>query len=175
MEEKRKLELDEEEEERMLEINRRVSADLPLTRAETEAWRRWILLPPRRRKRKKRKKRRPPLGRPHLPSVAALVVVYGNGMLLAGFLLCSLCSLLTLAGLSFQTSLSVWTRSTVFIALVVNSSSGICWAGLTGCSSRCVPCCRFQARDARHHGRYGPGGQYCAHFRQWHVQGWFYW
>ena len=26
----------------MLELNRRVSADLPLTRAETEAWRRWI-------------------------------------------------------------------------------------------------------------------------------------
>ena len=50
----------EEEEERMLELNRRVSADLPLTWAETEAWRRWILLPPRSRKRKKRRKRRTP-------------------------------------------------------------------------------------------------------------------
>ena len=44
----------------MLELNRRVSADLPLTGAETEAWRRWILLPPRQRKRKKRRKRRTP-------------------------------------------------------------------------------------------------------------------
>ena len=51
------LELEEAEEERMLELNRQVSADLPLTRAETEAWRRWILLPPRRRKRKKRRKK----------------------------------------------------------------------------------------------------------------------
>ena len=60
MEEKRRLELEEAEEERMLELNRRVSADLPLTQAETEAWRRWILLPPRQRKRKKRRKRNTP-------------------------------------------------------------------------------------------------------------------
>ena len=44
----------------MLELNRQVSAGLPLTLAETEAWRRWILLPPRRRKRKKRRKKKLP-------------------------------------------------------------------------------------------------------------------
>ena len=34
-----------------------------------------------------------------------------------------------------------------------------------------------QARDARHHGRYGPDGQLLARRRpwQWFVQGWFYW
>ena len=35
MEEKRRRELEEAEEERMLELNRRISADLPLTKAET--------------------------------------------------------------------------------------------------------------------------------------------
>ena len=59
LEEKRKRELEEAEVERMLELNRRVSADLPLTRAETEAWRRWIFVPPRPRLRKKRKKKLP--------------------------------------------------------------------------------------------------------------------
>ena len=92
---------------------------------------------------------------PHVSLVVALFVVNGGGMLLAGFL----CSLLTLAGLSCWASWSVWTRMTVFFALVVVSGGGICWAGLAGCSSRCVPCCRLQARDARHHGRYGPEGQ----------------
>ena len=47
-------------------------------------------------------------------------------------------------------------------ALVVDSCSGICCAGFAGCSSRCVPCGRFQARDALHHGRYGPEGQLCS-------------
>ena len=38
--------------------------------------------------------------------------------------------------------------------------SGICRAGFAGCCSRCVPsCCRIQARDALHHGGYGPEGQ----------------
>ena len=54
--------MEEAEEERILELNRRVSADLPLTRAETEAWRRWILLPARPRKRKKRRKKKLPQG-----------------------------------------------------------------------------------------------------------------
>ena len=59
-ERKRRRELEEAEEDGMLELNRRVSADLPLIRAETEAWRRWILLPPRPRKRKKKRKKRLP-------------------------------------------------------------------------------------------------------------------
>ena len=59
---------------------------------------------------------------------------------------------------------------TLFFALVVD------WAGLAGCSSHCVPCCCcLQARDALRHVRYGQEGQYCAIFRQLHVQGWFYW
>ena len=53
-EEQRRREL-EEAEERMLELNRRISADLPLTQADTEAWRRWILLPRRPKKRRKKK------------------------------------------------------------------------------------------------------------------------
>ena len=32
-----------------------------------------------------------------------------------------------------------------------------CWY----CTSRCVPSCRLQARDAWHHGRFGPAGQLC--------------
>ena len=48
-------------------------------------------------------------------------------------------------------------------ALVVDSASGLCKAG--NCwyfTSRCVPFCRFQARDARHHGLFGPEEQLCA-------------
>ena len=42
-----------------------------------------------------------------------------------------------------QASWMVWTRLTVFFALVVDPGSGFCWAGLAGCSSRGVPCgCR---------------------------------
>ena len=44
------------------------------------------------------------------------------------------------------------------------------WAGfcLSRCSSRCVPsCCRLQARDAWHHGRFGPEVQLRRHW--WHA------
>ena len=45
--------------------------------------------------------------------------------------------------------------------------------------SRCVPFGGGQAQDARHHGRYGPGGRYMAKClfrrRQLHVQGWPCW
>ena len=55
--------------EKMLELNRRVQADLPLSAAERSAWRQWIGIAPaasssssagKRRKRKKRRKRRTP-------------------------------------------------------------------------------------------------------------------
>ena len=44
------------------------------------------------------------------------------------------------------------------------------WVGfcLSRCSSCCVPsCCRLQARDARHHGRFGPEVQLRRHW--WHA------
>ena len=58
-----------EHEEKMLELNRRVQADFPLSAAERSAWRQWIGIAPaasssssagKRRKRKKRRKRRTP-------------------------------------------------------------------------------------------------------------------
>ena len=65
MEEEKQKE--EEHEERMLELNRRVRSDLPLSHADLEAWRRWsenVLSSSssagKRRKRKKRRKRRLP-------------------------------------------------------------------------------------------------------------------
>ena len=54
--------------------------------------------------------------------------------------------------------------------------SGMCKAGISGT----FPMCLFpglQAHDARHQGRYGPDGHFCARrHRQLHGQGWFfYW
>ena len=67
---------------------------------------------------------------------------------------------------------SVWTRTPVFFALIVDNGICMYMAGLAGCSSRCVPCCCLQARDALHHDRYGQEGHFCAIFRQLHVQRW---
>ena len=86
--------------------------------------------------------------------VAALFVGFGSGI----FVLLALCSLLTLAGLSCQATLSVWTSITVFFALVIDNGSGIFKAGFAGSFSRCVLSGRCQAPDASHHGRYGPEG-----------------
>ena len=47
-------------------------------------------------------------------------------------MLLELCSLLTLAGLSCQASLLVWTSVTVFFALVIDTGSGIFKAGFAG-------------------------------------------
>ena len=141
--------MEEAEEELMLELNRRVSADLPLTPAETEAWRRWIL-PPRQRRRKKRKKRLPRtcgrarhrqrqwhapcwysvfpscVGRPKLPGIIV-------GMVQDDSLLRSS---------STPAEASAWLVMQVFL--------------LALCS-------------------YAPIGQLCALFWQWHVQGSFCW
>ena len=78
---------------------------------------------------------------PPTPLVAALVVDTGGCTLQAGFLLFTLCSLLTLAGLSCQASLSVWSRLTVFCARrrlwQWHMLSWFCWYFY----SLCVPCC----------------------------------
>ena len=76
--------------------------------------------------------------------MAALDVDNGSGVSLAGY-----------AGPSCRTNLLG-----IMDGMDQNDSLLHCWYF----SPRCVPCCRFQARDARHHGRYGPGGQYCAVF-----------
>ena len=76
--EKRRRVLEEAEEERKPELNRRVSADLPLTQAETDAWRWWILLPPRSRKREEEEEEAdssdlfPPLSWPRSTSTTAV-------------------------------------------------------------------------------------------------------
>ena len=56
-----------------------------------------------------------------------------------------------------------WPRS----SLTPPAAYASCWYF----TSRCVPSCRFQARDALHHGRFGPEGQLCALYWQWHVHG----
>ena len=74
-------------------------------------------------------------GRPHIPPVAALVFDNSSGK--AGFPQFTLCSLLTLAGLSCQASWTVWTRFTV-LALVVDPGNGSCRAGSAGIVPRAV-------------------------------------
>ena len=78
------------------------------------------------------------------------------------------------AGQRCKASWSVWIRMTVFcVRRRLQQWQTLGW--FCCFSSRCVHCRRFHSRGARHHGRCGLGGQYCAYFRQWPVQGWFYW
>ena len=71
-----------------------------------------------------------------LPLVAALIVDNGSGMFMAGCAGSVLlqCPLRLSAGLCCQ----VWTRMTVFSALVLDSSCGICRAGIAGVALRAV-------------------------------------
>ena len=61
------------------------------------------------------------------------------------------------------------TRMTVF-CVRRRLRQWLCWAGFAGISSRCSPCCRLQAPDAPHHGRYVPKGQLCVLSRQWRAR-----
>ena len=54
--------------------------------------------------------------------------------------------------------------------------SGICKAGFAGFALCAVILLLLSGPDALHHGRYGPDSRLrTLRFRQWHVQGWFYW
>ena len=52
-----------------------------------------------------------------------------------------------------------------------SSTPAVACSGLV--SSRCSPCCRLQAPDAPHHGRYVPTGQFFVLSQQWHLQAGF--
>ena len=112
-----------------------------------------LLAPSKRKKKKKRRKK--------LPKSSSFLRLRRCGQ---GFRSCSSlsgaqCSFTLSSGPRCFASWPVCTKRTVMP-----------WVGfcLSRCSSRCVPsCCRLQARDARHHGSFGPEVQLRRHW--WHV------
>ena len=109
------------------------------------------------RRKRKRKRKRDFLGR-----VAALIVVNGSVMSMAGF------AVLVLLTMQFPSSVGRTLLPGIIVGMdqkdlfhraFVDSDSGIYKAGFAGCFSRCVSSRCRQAPDARHHCRYGPDGQ----------------
>ena len=119
------------------------------------------------RKKKKRRKRRTPRTS-SLPSRRPrrrLRRWHAPGWFSSAFLL-ALCSSLSLAGPRCSTSRLLDQKNSYAFFLY----SGICKAGIAGTLHLAM--CLFpglQAHDARHHGRYGPDGHFCARrHRQFH-------
>ena len=106
-------------------------------------------------------------GRGGRRSFLALVVFRDSGMFARLVLLVALhlalCSLLTSIGPRCWAYWLVWTRRTVFFALVADIGGGKCTAGFAGflhLAMSSLPW--FAGPDARHHGRYEPEGLFRA-------------
>ena len=152
MEKKAEMEAAEYE-EKMQELKRRVQVDLPLSAAERLAWRQWIVayaassssIAGKRRKRKKRSKRKLPKS-----SSGVRIRRCGQGFRSRSSFSGAQCSLLLTTGPRCSTSWPVRNRRTV----MCSSCARLVFLAILHLTLCFLPC--LQARDARHHGRYGP-------------------